>query len=157
MRRLGQGGVLVGVDCTEGLLNQARLFSPIWGLPDFSRCLPILRASARGWMGPTSSSAAPCFIMCRGGVFARPAAYRPAAGNALGFIEPDFRSLLGRLAFLESSGRPELAALRLWSAPYHLYRANRLSPAVGATLRAPWKSPAIAMSTRNGKNAVRTT
>src|SRR5271156_6491282 len=24
MRRLGEGGVLVGVDCTEGLLNQAR-------------------------------------------------------------------------------------------------------------------------------------
>src|SRR5437660_1578982 len=56
-------------------------------------------------------------------------------GTRVGFIEPDFRTLLARLAYLEATGRPELEPLRVWAvAINHLYEANRLSPDVGATL-----------------------
>jgi hypothetical protein len=56
-------------------------------------------------------------------------------GTRLGFIEPDFRSPLARVAYLEVTGRPELAPLLTWAmAINQLYQANRLSPAVGATL-----------------------
>jgi hypothetical protein len=56
-------------------------------------------------------------------------------GTRLGFIEPDFRTALGRLGYLEATGRKELAPLRVWAtAINHLYEVNRLSPDVGATL-----------------------
>lgn len=56
-------------------------------------------------------------------------------GTRVGFIEPDFRSPLGRLAYLEATGRTELAPLRYWAiAINQLYNANRVSPDVGATL-----------------------
>src|SRR5262249_5255948 len=56
-------------------------------------------------------------------------------GTRVGFLEPDFRSPLGRIGHLETSGRPELAPPRLWAlAITDLYLARRLSPAVGATL-----------------------
>ena len=56
-------------------------------------------------------------------------------GTRVGLLEPDFRSPLGRLAYLEATGRPELACLRMWAiAINELYLASRLSPAVGATL-----------------------
>jgi hypothetical protein len=63
------------------------------------------------------------------------AALRP--GTRVGFLEPDFRTPLARLAYLEATGRSELAPLRVWAfAINQLYQANRLSPDVGATLAA---------------------
>ncbi|HZZ82727.1 MAG TPA: hypothetical protein VFE62_29785, partial [Gemmataceae bacterium] len=56
-------------------------------------------------------------------------------GTRVGFLEPDFRSPLARLAYLEATGRPELAPLCAWAvAINHLYLARQISPAVGATL-----------------------
>src|SRR5205823_3033013 len=56
-------------------------------------------------------------------------------GARVGFLEPDFRTPLARLAYLEATGRPELAPLRVWVfAINQLYLASRLSPDVGATL-----------------------
>ena len=61
------------------------------------------------------------------------AAVRP--GTRVGFVEPDFRSPAARLAYLEATGRPEVAPLRVWLATINsLYLARRLSPDVGATL-----------------------
>src|SRR5205807_10092528 len=61
------------------------------------------------------------------------AAIRP--GTRVGFLEPDFRIPLARLAYLEATGRPELAPLSVWAiAINQLYQLNRLSPNVGATL-----------------------
>jgi hypothetical protein len=60
---------------------------------------------------------------------------RLRAGTRVGFIEPDFRSPLGRLAYLEATGRPELAPLRIWSTVINqLYLAHRVSPDVGNSL-----------------------
>jgi hypothetical protein len=57
------------------------------------------------------------------------------SGTRVGFIEPDFRSPLGRLAYLEATGRPELSPLNAWAVAINqLYLANRLSPDVGASL-----------------------
>ena len=72
-----------------------------------------------------------------GRVLPRPAPRPPAPGVPLGFIEPDFRSPLARIAYLEATGRPELAPLRCWATAINqLYAARRISPAVGATLAA---------------------
>jgi len=61
------------------------------------------------------------------------AAFRP--GTRLGFLEPDFRTPLARLAYLEAGGRPELAPLRVWAVAINqLYQMSRLSPNVGASL-----------------------
>jgi hypothetical protein len=61
------------------------------------------------------------------------AALKP--GTRIGFLEPDFRTPLGRLAFLEATGGPELAPLGVWAvAINHLYEMTKLSPDVGATL-----------------------
>jgi hypothetical protein len=63
------------------------------------------------------------------------AALRP--GTRVGFLEPDFRSPLGKLAYLEATGRPELATLMTFSKAINdLYAAWRISPAVGASLAA---------------------
>jgi hypothetical protein len=60
---------------------------------------------------------------------------RIKAGTRVGFMEPDFRSPLGQLAYLEATGRTDLEPLRVWAiAINELYLANRISPAVGATL-----------------------
>jgi ubiquinone/menaquinone biosynthesis C-methylase UbiE len=56
-------------------------------------------------------------------------------GTRVGFLEPDFRSPLARLAFQEVTGQPELAALRVFARVINeLYLARRISPCVGATL-----------------------
>jgi ubiquinone/menaquinone biosynthesis C-methylase UbiE len=56
-------------------------------------------------------------------------------GTRMGFLEPDFRSPLARLAYLEATGHSELAPLRVFARVINeLYLARRISPAVGATL-----------------------
>jgi hypothetical protein len=57
------------------------------------------------------------------------------AGTRVGFLEPDFRAPLGRVAYLEAMGGSGLEPLRAWATAINqLYLARRLSPAVGATL-----------------------
>jgi hypothetical protein len=128
--------VLVGVDCTEGLLAQARSylagvsaakFEPV--LADVAQLGPWLDG-AHVVVGRTMLHHVPMaeFVLGR-----LRAALRP--GTRVGFLEPDFRTPLARLAYLEATGRPELAPLRMWAVAINqLYLANRISPAVGATL-----------------------
>jgi ubiquinone/menaquinone biosynthesis C-methylase UbiE len=135
LRRLGAGGVLVGVDTSEGLLAQA--CSRLAGAGP-ARFEPVAAdvAGLGSWLngadvvvGRTMLHHIPMveFVLGRLRTFLRP-------GTRLGFLEPDFRSPLARLAILEE-GRPELAPLRAWAiAINQLYQASRLSPAIGATL-----------------------
>src|SRR5207302_8039105 len=61
------------------------------------------------------------------------AALRP--GTRVGFLEPDFRRPLARLAYAEATGQPEVAPLLVFSKAINdLYAAWRISPAVGASL-----------------------
>jgi hypothetical protein len=55
-------------------------------------------------------------------------------GTRIGFLEPDFRQPLARLALAEVT-RPELAPLLMFAKAINdLYAAWRISPAVGASL-----------------------
>jgi ubiquinone/menaquinone biosynthesis C-methylase UbiE len=136
LRRLGAGGVLVGVDCSSGLLEQARALLAGAGPAHFE---PVLADVAE--LGPWLDGAD--VVTCRTMLHHIPmvefllgrlrARLRP--GTRIGFLEPDFRTLLARLAYLEATGRPELGPLHTWAvAINHLYELNRLSPDVGATL-----------------------
>jgi SAM-dependent methyltransferase len=136
LRRLGEGGVLVGVDASAGLLAEAAAalagtgrarFEPV--LADIGGLGPWLEG-ADVVVGRTVLHHIPMVEAMLGRLRA---ALRP--GTRVGFIEPDFRSPLGRLGYLEATGRPELAPLRVWTTALNqLYQASRLSPDIGATL-----------------------
>jgi ubiquinone/menaquinone biosynthesis C-methylase UbiE len=136
LRRLGEGGTLVGVDYSEGLLKQAEAlmaglgparFQPV--LADIAQLGPWLEG-ADVVTGRTMLHHVPMVEFVLGRLRA---ALRP--GARVGFIEPDFRTLLVRLAYLEATGRADLAQLRVWAVAINqLYQLSRLSPDVGATL-----------------------
>jgi ubiquinone/menaquinone biosynthesis C-methylase UbiE len=136
LRRLGPGGVLVGVDASEGLLAEAR--AALAGMEQ-ARFEPVLAdvAALGPWLDGADVVTArtmlhhiPMVEFVLGRLRAR---LRP--GTRVGFLEPDFRTPLARLAYLEATGRPEVAPLGVWAVAINqLYQANRISPAVGATL-----------------------
>jgi ubiquinone/menaquinone biosynthesis C-methylase UbiE len=136
MRRLGAGGVLVGVDTSQGLLTEASRALAGAGMARFEPVLADV-AGLGSWLqgadvvlGRTVMHHVPMAEAVLGRLRA---AVRP--GTRVGFIEPDFRSPLANLAYLEATGRPELEPLRVWVfAINQLYLANRISPDVGATL-----------------------
>lgn len=138
LRRLGPGGVVVGVDSAPGLLEQAKArlagagparFEPVQA--DISQLASWLDG-ADVVTGRAVLHHVPMaeFLLGRLRAVVRP-------GTRVGFMEPDFRTPLARVGYLEATGRPELAPLRVWaSAINQLYLARRISPAVGATLAA---------------------
>jgi ubiquinone/menaquinone biosynthesis C-methylase UbiE len=136
LRRLGEGGVLVAVDSSEALLEQAR--AAVAGVGP-ARFEPV-RADVAGlgpWLDAADVVVARTMLhhipMVEQVIGRLRAALRP--GTRVGFIEPDFRSPLARLAYLEATGRKELEPLRVWAFTINqLYLASRLSPDVGATL-----------------------
>src|SRR5207248_211995 len=136
LRRLGEGGVLAGVDYSAGLLDQAKTAVAGIGAARFEAVLADV-AKLGPWLdgadvvlGRTMLHHIPMAEFVLGRLRTR---LRP--GTRIGFLEPDFRTPLARLAYLEATGRPELEPLRVWAyAINHLYLANRISPAVGATL-----------------------
>lgn len=138
LRRLGEGGSLIGVDASAALLEQAK--SSIERERPSAASFETARddiASLDAWLdgadavvGRAVLHHVPLVELMLGRLKAR---LRP--GTRVGFLEPDFRSPLGRLGYLEATGRPELAPLRVWAlAINHLYELNRLSPDVGASL-----------------------
>src|SRR4051812_27715379 len=134
LRRIPQG-TLVGVDSSEGLLAQARAslagqrFEAV--LADAAELGPWLDG-ADAVVGRAVLHHLPMAEFTLGRLRAR-----LRQGTLLGFVEPDFRSPLARISYLEATGRPELAPLRVWATAINqLYAARRISPAVGATLAA---------------------
>jgi ubiquinone/menaquinone biosynthesis C-methylase UbiE len=136
LSRLQSGGVVVGVDASQGLLDVAtRTLAGVGG----GRFEPVLAdvSSPGPWLNGAD------VLIGRAVLHHVPMAeyflgrVRPLlrTGTRIGFIEPDFRSPLGRLALLESTSRPELTPLRVWATVINeLYLARRISPDVGATL-----------------------
>jgi hypothetical protein len=127
--------VLVGVDGSPGLLDQARValagtearFEPV--LADISG-LGAWLEGAEVVVGRAVLHHIPMVehVLGRLRVNLRP-------GTRVGFIEPDFRSPLARLGYLEATDRPELAPLRIWASTIsYLYLARRVSPDIGANL-----------------------
>ncbi len=135
LRRLGPGGVLVGVDASEALLSQAlatlagaeATFQPV--LADVSQ-LGTWLDGADVIVGRAVLLHLPMAELMIGRLRTR-----VRQGTRIGFLEPDFRTTLGRLAFLEATSQPEVAPLRVWAiAINQLYQANRISPDVGVNL-----------------------
>ena len=136
LRRLGEGGVLLGVDSSEGLLTQARAalagvgparFEPVLadvsGLGDWLNGADVVT-------GRTMLHHIPMVELLLGRLRAV-----LRSGTRVGFLEPDFRSPLARIAYLEATGRPELEPLRVWPVAINqFYQASRLSPDIGASL-----------------------
>ena len=136
MRRLGADGVLVSVDSTEGLLNQARQFLANSGPARFEPVLADI-TELGSWLDGAD------VVVGRAVLHHVPMAEfllgrlrtRLRQGVRVGFMEPDFRGPLGRIAYLEATGRSELAPLQSWAIAINdLYLARRISPAVGASL-----------------------
>jgi ubiquinone/menaquinone biosynthesis C-methylase UbiE len=138
LKRLGAGGVVVGVDSAAGLQEQAKQYVVGAGPGRFEPRLADV-TELGDWLdgadvvcGRAVLHHVPMAEFLLGKLRAR---LRP--GTRVGFIEPDFRSPLARLAYLEATGRTELAPLRVWAkAINELYLARRISPAVGATMGA---------------------
>ena len=136
LRRLGAGGTLVGVDSSEGLLDQARAALAGAGPARFEPVLADI-AGLGTWLdgadvvvGRTVLHHLPMAEFVLGRLRAR---LRPC--TRVGFLEPDFRSPLALLAHLEATGQTELETLRVWATAINqLYLARRLSPDVGASL-----------------------
>jgi ubiquinone/menaquinone biosynthesis C-methylase UbiE len=134
--RLGPGGVLVGVDASAELLAQATAALAGAGPARFEPVVADV-AGLGTWLnggdvvlGRTVLHHIPMVEFVLGRLRAK-----VKSGTRVGFLEPDFRTPLGRLAYLEATGRSELSSLNVWAtAINHLYEANRLSPAIGATL-----------------------
>jgi ubiquinone/menaquinone biosynthesis C-methylase UbiE len=136
LKRLGAGGVLVGVDRTQGLLDQARQLLEGIGAAHFEPVAADV-TELGSWLdgadvvvGRAILHHVPMAEFLIGRLRAR---LKP--GTRVGFMEPDFRSPSGRLAYLESTGRSDVAALKTWAIAINdLYLDNRISPDVGATL-----------------------
>jgi ubiquinone/menaquinone biosynthesis C-methylase UbiE len=136
LRRLGAGGVLVGVDSSEGLLGEARARLATEGPARFE----TVQANAAK-LGPWIHGADVVigrlvlhhismveFMLGRLRTMLRP-------GTRLGFLEPDGRTLLARLAYLEATSRPDIAPLLVWASTMNqIFLNNRISPEAGATL-----------------------
>jgi ubiquinone/menaquinone biosynthesis C-methylase UbiE len=136
LRRLGAGGVLVGVDSSEALLTHARGVLDKLGPARFEPVLADI-AQLGTWLENADVVVAravlhhvPMVEILLGRLRAR---LKP--GTRVGFLEPDFRTRLARLAYHEATGRPELAPLGVWAtAISQLYQLRRLSPDIGPML-----------------------
>ncbi len=136
LRRLGAGGVLVGVDCTQGLLTQAAAALANTGPARFEPVLADI-SQPGSWLDGADVLVVRTVLhhvpMAEFLLGRLRAALKP--GTRIGLIEPDFRTPLGRIAYLEATGRTELEPLRVWAVAINqLYLANRISPDIGATM-----------------------
>lgn len=136
LHRLGAGGVLIGVDSSAGLLGAARARLANAGPAQFETVqadathMGAWFTGANVVLGRLVLHHIPVVELILGRLLAK---LRP--GTKLGFLEPDVRTLLGRLAFRQATDRPDLAPLIVWAtAMNQLFMTNRISPEAGATL-----------------------
>ena len=135
LNRLGAGGVVIAVDASAGLLEQARATLAGAG-PGRFELLQADVSKPGAWLagadvviGRAVLHHVPMaeFLLGRLKAVLKP-------GTRIGFLEPDFRRPLAKLALAEVT-RPELAPLLMFAKAINdLYAAWRISPAVGASL-----------------------
>jgi ubiquinone/menaquinone biosynthesis C-methylase UbiE len=136
VRRLGPDGTFVGVDYSQGLLDQAKqnlaavskaklrfVLSDIQAVGELAAEADVLTART-----VLHHLAFPEVLLGKLRRVLRP-------GARVGFIEPEFRVPIARLAALEGAGRTELAPLRRWAEGIsRYYQRCGLAPSIGATL-----------------------
>ena len=136
MQRLGDGGVLVGVDFSQSLLDQASRNVAGISTASFEPVLADVQQIG-SWiddadvvLGRTVLHHIP---LAESFVGTLRTAIQP--GTRVGFVEPEFRALLANIRIQEIAGRPELAVLRIWAEGIaRYYQASQLSDGVGSTL-----------------------
>jgi trans-aconitate methyltransferase len=135
LKRLGPGGFVRGVDQSAGLLEQARRALAGAG-PGRFEFVQADVSEPGAWLDGADvliGRAVLHHVPMAEFLLGRLKAVLPA-GTRLGFLEPDFRRPLARLAHAETA-RPELAPLLAFAKAINdLYAAWRISPAVGASL-----------------------
>lgn len=134
--RLGAGGVVVAVDQSAGLLEQAAAYLAGSGTGKVEFVTADV-SKPGAWLDGANVVAGRAVLhhvpMAEYLLGQLRGKLRP--GTRLGFLEPDFRSLLGRLAYHEANGHPEYAPLKVWATAINdLYSIRKISPSVGATL-----------------------
>lgn len=136
VERLGPNGTFVGVDYSQGLLDQASrnlakaskvklefVLSDIQAATELAAESDVLTART-----VLHHLAFPEVLLGKLRLVLR-------SGVRLGFIEPEFRVPIARLAALEAEGRTELAPLRRWAEGIsRYYQRCGLAPCIGATL-----------------------
>jgi ubiquinone/menaquinone biosynthesis C-methylase UbiE len=136
LARLGPSGVVVGVDAGADMLKHAQAALAGAGPARFQPEQADVDKFG-SWLAGADvvvGRAVLHHVPMAEGMVGRLRATVPP-GTRVGFIEPDFRTPLARIAYLEATGRPELAPLVVWArAINQLYQTRRISPAVGATL-----------------------
>lgn len=132
--RLGSQGRVTSVDSAPGLLEQAK--AALSAFPNFhpvAADVPGLGEWLDGADVVTGRAVLHHLPMAEIVVGRLRARLKP--GTRIGFVEPDFRAMLTRVAYLEATGRTELAAIREWARVINeLYLIRKISPCVGATL-----------------------
>jgi ubiquinone/menaquinone biosynthesis C-methylase UbiE len=134
--RLGPGGVVVAIDSSASLQAQAaKILAPLG--PGRVEFVTADVSKLGNWLDGADVVVGRAVLhhipMAEFLLGRLKAVLRP--GTRLGFLEPDFRSPLARLAYLEATGHPELKPLRIFAGVINeLYLARRISPCVGATL-----------------------
>lgn len=142
LKRLGADGTLVAIDASQGLLTQAAALLRNAGPAKYEPVLADI-TSLGSWLDGADVVIGRAVLhhLPMAELFVGRLITRLPAGTRVGFIEPDFRSPLGRIGRLEATGRPEFEALRVWATAINeLYLARRISPAVGATLATTMKT-----------------
>jgi SAM-dependent methyltransferase len=136
LRRMKYDGVVVGVDNSAGLLEQAKAALAKEGPGQFEAVHADVTTlgpwldGADAVVGRAMLHHVPMAEQFLGRLRAR-----LRRGMRVGFIEPDFRSMQAQIAWQVARGRTELEPLLVWgTAINQLYNANRISPCVGATL-----------------------
>lgn len=134
-KRLGPDGVVVAVDASAGLLEQAKQ-TLAGGGPGRVEFVQADVSKPGAWLDGATVVAGRAVLhhvpMTEFLLGRLRAALRP--GTRIGFLEPDFRRPLTKLAY-ENVARPELAPLLVFAKAINdLYAAWRISPAVGASL-----------------------
>jgi ubiquinone/menaquinone biosynthesis C-methylase UbiE len=136
LRRLGPEGVLVAVDSSPALLAQAGAAAASHGPTRFEPVVADI-AELGTWLHGADAvvgRAVLHHVPMVEAMLGRLRAVLPP-GTRIGFVEPDFRTLLARLAYFEAGGQTELAAIRIWvDVINQLYLATRLSPDIGPML-----------------------
>jgi ubiquinone/menaquinone biosynthesis C-methylase UbiE len=135
LKRLGPGGVVLGVDASAGLLQEARKSLAGAG-PGRFELLQADVSEPGPWLDGVQvlvGRAVLHHIPMVEYLLGQLRTVLPP-GTRLGFLEPDFRRALTNLAYV-AVGRPELAPLLIFERALNdLYAAWRISPAVGASL-----------------------
>lgn len=134
--RLGPGGVVVAVDSSRELQGQAKQYLAGSG-PGRVEFVTADVSKPGAWLDGADVVVGRAVLhhvpMAEYLLGKLKAVLRP--GTRVGFMEPDFRSPLARVAHLEATTNPEYAPLRVWATAINeLYLIRRISPCVGATL-----------------------